>query len=304
MAVAVATLLAAACGRSTETAAVEPAGAAPAPTQGEEAGPVVEVAPAGVVLPPLDPNADPRTPLGELRARYLPIWSPDFDWAFPPEVCGSDWALDAIAEPTSGADPAVLGDPVVAAALSVMRFEYLVSRALAEPHVLGQLCVAVATVGATRTEALDLLAEHLGTGTRAAGTPTYPQKVTIVAASPAAVLAVACVVPEFPENASHRAGVAGEASAVASLQAYLLGASHGMEDAVRDVSLRVASVMNRPADSCAELESWAAEWAMRAEEWAAAGELWGQVGQTVSANEICGSRPAGRRGDCPREWER
>ena len=97
-----------------------------------------------------DPNADPRTPLGELRARYLPIWSPDFDWAFPPEVCGSDWALDAIAEPTSNPNLGVLGDVVAAAALSVMRYEHLLTGALAEPDVLGQLCVAVATVGSAR----------------------------------------------------------------------------------------------------------------------------------------------------------
>ncbi len=262
----------------------------------------MEVVPTTAAQPPLDPNAAPTTPLGELRARYLPIWSPDFDWAFPPEVCGSDWALDAIAEPNESANLAALGDIAAAAALSVMRFDFLLTRALTQPHVLEQLCVAVATVGSSRTEALDLLAEYLDTGVRAAGTPSYPQEVTIVAASPTAALAVACVVAEPPQDASPQEEVADESAAAALLQAYLLAASRGLEDAVADVSLRVANVVSRPVESCTALDSWSAEWAVRAEEWAASGGLWGPVERTVSVEELCRSQRADGPGECPREW--
>ena len=88
LAVAAVTVLAAGCGSESQAARVDlPPSAPPA---SEDSGPVVEVVPVRTT-PPLDPNAAPTTPLGELRARYLPVWSSDFDWAFPPEVCGSDW---------------------------------------------------------------------------------------------------------------------------------------------------------------------------------------------------------------------
>ena len=186
-----AAVLTAACGSEPDTAAGDLPDPAPGSAAGA-AGPVVEAVPVPA-RPPLDPSADPRTPLGQLRAGYLPVWSPDLDWAFPPEVCGSDWALDAVAEPTSGANLGVLGDVPAAAALSVMRYEHLVSRALAGPDVLGQLCVAVATVGATRTDTLNLLAAHLHDGTRSAQPPGRPDDVTIVAASPTEALAAACL---------------------------------------------------------------------------------------------------------------
>ena len=200
-----AAILAAACGGDADTATGDLPDPAPGSAAGA-AGPVVEAV-SVPARPPLDPSADPRTPLGELRAGYLPVWSPDFDWAFPPEVCGSDWALDAVAEPTSSANLGVLGDVPSAAALSVMRYEHLVSRALAAPDVLGQLCVAVATVGATRTDTLDLLAAHLHNGTRSAEPPGRPDDVTIVAAGPTVTLAVACLPAHHP-NTPAGAGVA------------------------------------------------------------------------------------------------
>ena len=183
--------------------------------------------------PPLDPSADPRTPLGQLRAGYLPVWSPDLDWAFPPEVCGSEWALDAVAEPTSSANLGVLGDVPAAAALSVMRYEHLVSRALAGPDVLGQLCVAVATVGATRTDTLDLLAAHLHNGTRSAEPPGRPDDVTIVAAGPTVTLAVACLPANRPDtSAGEGAGVgevagAGESAGEASAEGEIVDGGVG-----------------------------------------------------------------------------
>lgn len=227
----VAAILAAACGGEPDTATGDPASPAPGQAAGA-AGPVVEAV-SVPARPPLDPDADPRTALGELRAGYLPVWSPDFDWAFPPEVCGSDWALDAIAEPTAGANLGVLGDVPAAAALSVMRYEHLVSRALAEPDVLGQLCVAVATVGATRTDALDLLAAHLHNGTRSAQPPAHPDDVTIVAASPTATLAVACLPDHRPDtSAGEGAGVgevagAGESAGEASAEGEIVDGGVG-----------------------------------------------------------------------------
>lgn len=262
----------------------------------------MEVVPTTVARPPLDPNADPRTPLGELRARYLPIWSQDFDWAFPPEVCGSDWALDAVAEPTSVASLGVLGDAEAAAALSVMRYEHLLSGALAGPELLGQLCVAVATVGSVRVDALDLLATYLATGARNAEPPAYPDEVTIVAVSPTAALATACVTPGYPRVVTDDGESGDSPAASARLQAYLLTVSRGLEDAVVDISYRVSNITHRPAENCGELESWIAEWDRRAAEWAAQGQLWAAVGRTVTVGQLCDAPPPDGPDECPREW--
>ena len=294
-------LLAAACGNDSQTPTVDPVPWEPAAAESADSRPVVEVFPARTT-PPLDPNANPTTPLGELRARYLPIWSRDFDWAFPPEVCGSDWALDGIAEPTSRANLAILGDPVAAAALSVMRYEYLLSRALAAPHVLEQLCVAVATVGAARSDALDLLATYLATGSRSADPAGYPNEVNIVAASPTAVLAVTCVVPRTPDVVPTDGEILDVVSASAQLQAYLLAISRGLEDDVTDTFYRVANVTHRLAESCGELDSWATEWEQHAQGWAAEGAIWGPVDRTVAADELCDGPPPGGPDECPRNW--
>ena len=292
------TVLATACVAASPSATlVESPPAAPAPPP----GPVVEVFPARTT-PPLDPNANPTTPLGELRARYLPIWSRDFDWAFPPEVCGSDWALDGIAEPTPSANLAILGDPIAAAALSVMRYEYLLSRALAAPHALEQLCVAVVTVGAARSDALDLLATYLATGSRSAEPAGYPNEVNIVAASPTAVLAVACVTPRTPAVVTSRGEVVDDASATVELAAYLLAPSRGLEDAVTDISYRVANTTYQPADECGELGLWGADWKRQAQEWASEGAIWGSVDRTVTADELCDALPSYSPDECPRDW--
>ena len=286
----VAAVLAAACGGDADTAT----GDLPAPATGQAAGasgPVVEAV-SVPARPPLDPSADPRTPLGQLRAGYLPVWSPDFDWAFPPEVCGSDWALDAVAEPTSSANLGVLGDVPAAAALSVMRYEHLVSRALADPDVLGQLCVAVATVGATRTDTLNLLAAHLHNGTRSAEPPGHPDDVTIIAASPTEALAAACL----PDTS------AGDGEAPSTLRAYLLTVARGLEDNVTDISYRVSGVTQRPATDCGDLGSWAAEWEQQAADWAAGGEIWATVARTVTTAELCDPPPPNGPDECPRDW--
>ena len=170
-------LAVAACGAGSaadgEDASVAdgPEESAPAADEGDDRA-VVQVPPPAAAF--LDPGADPRTELGRLRAQYLPVWTPDLDWAFPPEACDSAWELDGIAEPTPGADIAVLGDFATAAALAVMRYEHQLSRALADPNPLAQLCVAVASVDPARAQALARLESHLVAGTprsRLAGLP-------------------------------------------------------------------------------------------------------------------------------------
>ena len=290
----------AACGSDPSPLSGESPLPAPDPDGGN--GPVVETVPATTALPPLDPNADPRTPLGELRARYLPIWSPDFDWAFPPEVCGSDWALDAIAHPIADANLAILGDPVAAAALSVMRYEFVLSRALSEPDILKQLCIAVATVDPVRRDGLDLLAGHLTASGRGAETAAFPNEVTVVAASPTDVLAVACVTPAGSAEVTGPGEIASDTEAPPALHAYLLAVSRGIEDTVADISYRVSNVSNRQAQSCEETTSWAAEWHQRAAGWAEEGELWAPVGETVTVEQLCSESPADGPQECPRDW--
>ena len=138
--------------------------------------PVVQVPSEGGSLQFLDPGADPSTALGRLRAQHLPVWTSDFDWAFPPAVCHTAWELDGIAEPTAGADIAVLGDFATAAALTVMRYEHQFSRALADPSALSQLCVATASVEPARSDALNVLESYLATGARAPCRPPTPMR--------------------------------------------------------------------------------------------------------------------------------
>lgn len=284
-AVGLTAVLATACGESPREPSAEPP--LPVPDSGADAGPVVGIVPLVSTLPPLDPNADPRTPLGELRARFLPIWSPDLDWAFPPEICGSAWELDAIAEPAAAAVE-VLADPVVAMALGVMRYEHLVSRAMAQPDELQQLCVAVATVGEARAGSLASLVTHLanGSGEPAAG---YPDGVRLLAASPTEALGVTCTSPSGPAG-----GV--------WLRAYVVSVSRGLEDPVADVSYRVSDVTATRGESCRELDVWADQWSRRVQEWVDGGEIWAPIDQVITTAEICDRATGGDRSDCPRNW--
>ena len=236
----------------------------------------------------LGPDLRASTELGALRERYLPVWSSDLDWAFPPEVCGSAWELDAIAEPDSSADVGVLGDTNSAAALSVVRFEYFVSRAFAEPTPLSQLCVAVASVDPVRRETLNELEPHIRSGRGALRDVGPPQEVTIVAVGVASALAVAC--------SGNRLGVAADGDAQSSessvqLGAYLLRLSSGQEDVVADVSWRVSQLRYETAPSCVRLAEWAARWHERAQQWVAEGQAWLLSRQTVSVADICTSSP-------------
>ena len=301
-------------------------GEAAAPAAGADGsmGPLVKVADrprahAGW----LDSAADPRTLQGAARARHLPVWTPDFDAAFPPAVCGSAWEHDAIAVPTPGTDVGAYGDPAAMAALAVMRYEHLVSRALAAPSVLAQLCVAVAAVDPARSEALsrlvpligddpgaglpiarDLLATpcaartgHSSGGGDAAGTPdttgdactaTFPRTVFVVALSPSAAVAAACT-------------AAGDGTS-ALLRAYELVPARGIEDAVVDVAYRVSRISERSAAGCAGEAAWFAEWEQRAHEWLAQGQVWLPVGAAVTAEGLCAEASAADAGDCPEAW--
>ena len=247
-------------------------------------------APAESPTPFLDPDADPRTRLGRLRARHLPHWTPELDGAFPPEVCDSAWELDGIASSEPGADLAVLGDFAAAAALSVMRYEYQLSRALADPSPLAQLCVAVASVGPARSTGLEALGEYLAAGVSGAGPPTYPDEVVLVAAGPAKVLAVACVTPD--EGAESR------------LQAYLLTVTQGLEDEVRDVSYRVSDTAAEPAPDCTALPAWSDVWHAHVQRWMAEGQIWTPLNVVVAADGLCASPPPDGPDECPRDWPR
>ena len=264
--------------------------------------------PAGPA-PSLPPGADPRTPLGRLRAARLPVWAPELDWAFPPEVCDSAWDLDAVAEPLAddSAVPAFLLGPVpAAAALAVMRYEHLFSGALAAPSALAQLCVAVAAAEPARSEGLSVLASYLETGSRRGEPARYPDEVTVVAVAPTSVLATACVEPGYPAAVSADGGARSEPRAPARLQSYLLRVARGLEDDVSDVSLRVSATYHRPAEDCGGLAEWTGEWRSRAEQWAAEGRLWELVDSTITADHLCAASnlenaPESVR-ECPADW--
>ena len=256
-----------------------------------------------------DVDTNPRTPLGELRAAHLPVWARDLDWAFPPEVCGSAWELDAIAEPLAD-DSAVpgflLGPAPAAAALAVMRYEHMISEALAAPSTLAQLCVAVAAVEPARSEDLHVLASYLETGSRWDEPGRYPDEVTVVAVAPTSVLATACVEPGYSTVVSASGEVRSEPRAPARLQAYLLAVARGLEDDVVDVSLRVSVTYARPAEDCDGLAAWTGEWRGQAEQWTAEGRLWELVGSTITADDLC-SAPSPENApasvaECPDDW--
>ena len=250
----------------------------------------------------LDPDADPSTALGRLRAQHLPVWTSDFDWAFPPEVCDSAWELDAIAEPTVDADIAVLGDFATAAALTVMRYEHQFSRALADPSPLAQLCVAAASVEPARSDALGVLASYLTTGARRSEPAAYPEEVWIVAVSPTSAVSVACVTPGYPTVVGAEGETIKPAQSPARLQAYLLSVSRGLEDQVTDISYRVSNATHRPAENCEGLDAWALEWDSHVQTWIAEGQIWQSLSAILTADVICDSPPPDGPDECPRDW--
>ena len=300
-------LAAAACGEGSDIGGGAAAGGSPQ-SEGDPAGdrgadrPVVQVPSEGGPLPFLDPDAEPSTALGRLRAQHLPVWTSDFDWAFPPEACDTAWELDGIAEPTAGADIGVMGDFATAAALTVMRYEHQFSRALADPNPLAQLCVATAMVDPARTNDLTVLASYLAAGARRSEPAAYPDEVWILAVSPTAAVAVACVTPGYPAVM----GVEGETSELAQsptrLQAYLLSVSRGLEDQVADISYRVSNAAHRPADDCGELEAWAVEWNGHVQTWIDEGQIWEPLGAILTADAICESPPPDGPDECPKDW--
>lgn len=251
--------------------------------------PVVEVLAGGGSLPLRDPDAAPSTALGWLRAQYLPVWTPDFDWAFPPEACGTAWELDGLAEPASHANIAALGDFATAAALAVMRYEHQLSRALADPTPLAQLCVATASVDPARSDVLNVLATHLRSGSHSSDPVAYPEEVVLVGASEMSVVAVACITPT-------------DAQPLAQLNAYLLTVSRGLEDQVVDISYRVSDANYRSTDGCSGLRAWAAEWHSNVQRWIDEGRIWQRLDLTLTVDGICDSRPPDGPDECPRDW--
>jgi len=299
-------------GDAGPSAAMAPAGAAPDRPVVEVAAaehraaqrPVVESVPLAS-LAELDAaweESGPGTPLGELRARHLPVWTADFDWAFPPEVCASAWELDAIAEPSPDADVLAMGDFATAAALTVMRFEHQLSRALAAPSPLAQLCVATASVDPVRSESLEVLASYLEAGARRSLPAAYPSEVVLVGVSEAAVLAVACVVPGYSDVVGADGAALQTAQAPARLQAYVMPVSRGLEDQVADTSYRVSQASHRPAEDCSDLDAWAAEWDGFVRAWIAEGQIWASDGRILTADGICDSPPPDGPDECPRDW--
>lgn len=160
------------------------AAGAPSAAASPSASPFIEIPPEArrADLPPLDPDATPRTELGELRARYLPLWTQDFDLAFPPHVCGTAWELDAIAVPVPGVNVSHYGEWTTMAALGVMRYEHLLATASVQPTRLAQLCVAVAATDPARTDALSALAPLIATVEEATGELTTARLRDLLAA--------------------------------------------------------------------------------------------------------------------------
>ena len=262
--------------------------------------PVVEMPSA--TMAPKDPRADPGTELGRLRARHFPVWTPDFDWAFPPEVCNTAWELDSIAEPTAAGDITMLGDIATAAALAVMRYEHQLSRSLADPNPLAQMCVATASVEPARSDALDVLASYLATGVRRSEPAAYPDSVWVLAVSPTAAISVACVTPGHPAVVGADGQVIKPAQSPARLQTYRLSVSLGLEDQVTDISYRVANTAHRPAQDCEELDAWILEWDGHIQTWMSEGQIWEPLAAIVTTAAICESAPPDGPNECPRDW--
>ena len=301
-------LAAVACGQGSDTGGEAAAGGSPQ-SGGDPAGdrsddrPVVQVLSEGGPLPFIDPDAEPTTSLGRLRARHLPVWTRDFDWAFPPEACHTAWELDGIAEPAAaGVEIAVLGDFVTAAALTVMRYEHQFSRALADPSPLAQLCVATATVDPARTNDLTVLASYLAAGARRSEPAAYPDEVWILAVSPTAAVAVACVTPGYPAVMGAEGETIEPSQSPTRLQAYLLSVSRGLEDQVADISYRVSNATHRPAEDCGELDTWALEWDDHVRTWIDEGQIWEPLGAILTAEAICESPPPDGPDECPEDW--
>ena len=300
-------LAAAACaGGSSTDGADAVAGSSSQPESASAAGgggdrPVVQV-PSVQAPASLDPAANPSTELGRLRAQHLPVWSSDFDWAFPPEACDTAWELDGIAEPAIGADIAVLGDFATAAALTVMRYEHQFSRALADPNPLAQLCVATAAVEPARSDALSVLTSYLAAGARRSEPAAYPEEVWIVAVSPTSAVSVACVEPGYPAVVGAAGKTIEPPQSPARLQAYLLSVSRGLEDQVTDISYRVSNANHRPAQDCEGLDDWALEWDGHVQTWIAEGQIWEPLGAILTADAICDSPPPDGPDECPKDW--
>ena len=189
------------------------------------------------------------------------------------------------------------------AALAVMRYEHLVSHALADPTPIAQLCVAVGSVDPARAEALSRLAAQIDTAQPPppdppadSGTPTRPQSgsagfpttVTILAASPSAVLAVAC----------NPAGATGPPQA----GAYLLRVAQGREDLVVDISYRVARVQHRSIADCSDMDAWISEWEAQVAAWIAEGQAWIPSRIVTTAEQVCSLRSTGGAHECPQDW--
>ena len=264
--------------------------------------PVVQVPTGGGSSRFLDPDAAPSTDLGRLRARHLPVWTSDFDWAFPPEACDTAWELDGIAEPGPAADIAVLGDFATAAALTVMRYEHQLSRALAEPSPLAQLCVAATSVEPARSDALNVLESYLSTGARRDEPAAYPDEVWVLAVSPISALSVACITPGYPAVVGADGQTIALAQSSARLQTYLLSVTQGLEDQVTDISYRVSNTSHRPARDCSELYDFAADWDQHIRDWVAEGQLWEPLDVILTADGICESPPPDGPEECPRNW--
>ena len=297
-------LAAAACAGGTETGggttAAGDGAAAPERSAGADR-PVVE-APSGERSQGfLDPDAAPTSDLGRLRARHLPVWAPELDWAFPPEACGTAWELDGIAAPAAGG-LAVLGDPAASAALTVMRYEHQFTAALAAPDALGQLCVATASAGPARRAALGVLASYLESGVRRRGPAAFPEVVRVVGAGPTGALAVACLEPGYAEVVAADGSLVEAPRAPARLQAYILTLARGLEDRVPDVSYRVWEASHRPAVDCSALDGWTAEWLALMQAWIDEGQLWTPLAAEVAAGALCDSPPPEGPDECPRDW--
>ncbi len=298
----IAALAGVACGDgpdSSETSAVGQRAGSGEPGTG--ARPVVQVAEGGGSQDFLDPGAAPTSVLGRLRARYLPVWTPEFDWAFPPEACGTAWELDGIAAPSDGS-LAALGDPAAASALAVMRYEHQFTSALAAPEPLDQLCVATASVGPARRDALDVLVSYLDSGVHRREPAAFPEAVRVLGASPTGALAVACVQPGYAEVVSADGAVVRTPRAPARLQAYLMTLARGLEDQVPDLSYRVWEASHRPAEDCAELEGWTTEWQAQVQVWIDEGQLWSPLAAEVTVGDLCDSPAPEGPDECPQDW--